>query len=189
MPRHRSSEGDRGLTREDVGRLYVSGRAELFRLAWLTVGDTQVAEELVQEGYTRLYEHPERVRDAAKADAYVRSIVLNLARGRLSRRGRRGPLERRVARDPTGAGRPPDRDPMSGADDRAMLRHALDALSPNQRVCVVCRYWLGLTDVETAEATGMSLGTVKTHHRRALASLREHLGSDQIVTLEAEHVR
>lgn len=86
----RTRDDDQGLTREDVGRLYVSGRDDLFRLAWLAVDDAAVAEDLVQEAYTRLYEHPERVRDVAKVDAYVRSIVLNLARSRFTRRARRG---------------------------------------------------------------------------------------------------
>lgn len=184
----RTRDDDQGLTREDVGRLYVSGRDDLFRLAWLAVDDAAVAEDLVQEAYTRLYEHPERVRDVAKVDAYVRSIVLNLARSRFTRRARRGHLDLRIASDPTGAGRVPEVDPMRAADDRSVLADALDALSPNQRVCVVCRYWLGLTDAETAEATGLSLGTVKTHLRRARGALRRNLTESQLPTLETDHV-
>ncbi|HET8929624.1 MAG TPA: RNA polymerase sigma factor [Acidimicrobiales bacterium] len=176
------------LTRADVGLLYVTGRDDLFRLAWLTAGDAAVAEDLVQEAYTRLFEHPERVHDADRADAYVRSIVLNLARTRFAQRSRRGLVDLRIAHDPTQAARPPDVDPMGGADDRTVVAAALEHLSPNQRVCVVARYWLGLSDTEIAEATGLSLGTAKTHLRRALTSLRRHFADEAVLTLEADHV-
>lgn len=185
--RKKPTEG--ALTQEDVGRLYVVGRADLFRLAWLAVGDAHVAEEFVQEAYTRLWAHPEQVRDVRKVDAYLRSIVLNLARSRSTSRTRRGRLDVRVAHDRTGAGRVADSDPMRGADDRAAIADALDALSRNQRICVVCRYWLGLTDTETAQATGMATGTVKTHLRRALTTLRKTLTDTEVATLEANHAR
>ncbi len=183
---HRRADSDGAVTREEVGRLYVAGRDDLFRLAWLTVGDAQVAEDLVQEAYTRLYEHPERVRDAGRVEAYVRSIVLNLARTRFTRRSRRGRLDLRIAHDPTGQARAPDTDPMRSVDDRAIVAAALDELSPNQRSCVVARYWLGLSDAEIAEATGLALGTTKTHLRRGLATLRNHLDDASVLTLEAD---
>lgn len=169
-------------------RLYAGGRADLFRLAWLVVGDAGVAEDLVQEAYTRLWTHPERVQDATRVEAYVRSIVLNLARTRFSTRARRRHVDTRLHGDPTGAGKLPDTDPMRGADDRAVLRDALDALSTKQRACVVCRYWLGLTDAEVALATGMALGTVKTHLRRALSRLRADLDHPSLNPLEDVHV-
>jgi len=187
MDENRAAAKPGGLTREDVGRLFVAGRDDLFRLVWLVTGDAEVAEDLVQEAYTRLYEHPERVRDVDRVDAYVRSIVLNLARTRFARRARRGRHDLRIAHDPTGAGRRPESDPMRAADDRSVLSGALDALTPKQRICVVCRYWLGLTDAEIAAATGLSLGTVKTHLRRALTSLRSRVADAPTPTLEADH--
>lgn len=188
MRSSRKRPDDGALTRSDVGRLYIAGRDDLFRLAWLAVGDAHVAEEFVQEAYTRLYERPERVRDATKVDAYVRSIVLNLARSRFAKRSRRSHLDIRIRHDRTAAAHQPDSDPMRAADDRSLIAGALDSLSPNQRICVVCRYWLGLTDTETADATGMAVGTVKTHLRRALASLRKELSDQHGRTLEAQHV-
>jgi hypothetical protein len=65
-----------GLTREEVERRYVTGRDDLFRLAWLVVGDAGLAEDLVQEAYARLLVRPEQVREPERVDAYLRSIVL-----------------------------------------------------------------------------------------------------------------
>lgn len=169
------STGAGGLTPQVVERCYVTGRDDLFRFAWLVVGDAGVAEDLVQEAYARLLARPDQVREPARVDAYLRSIVLNLARSRWTTRTRRRRLDDHNHADPTGAARLPDTDPMRGADDRELLRVALAGLTTNQRACVVCRYWLGLTDAQTAESTGMALGTVKTHLRRALTTLRADL--------------
>jgi RNA polymerase sigma-70 factor (sigma-E family) len=177
-----------GLTREEVERRYVTGRDDLFRLAWLVVGDAGLAEDLVQEAYARLLVRPEQVREPERVDAYLRSIVLNLARTRWSRTTRRRRIDDRVHADPTGSARRPDADPMRGADDRELLRAALAELTTNQRACIVCRYWLGLTDAQTAESTGLSLGTVKTHLRRALSALRTDLVPPVAPTPEETHV-
>lgn len=189
MDKRRASDDERGLSRAVAARCYETGRDAMFRLAWLVLGDAYSAEEIVQEAYTRLWEHPERVLAPDRVDAYVRSIVLNLARSRHTTRVRRGRLSLRVVNDPTGAGRTADHDPMAGVDNREFMSNALDALSPNQRICVVCRYWLGLTDNEVAEATGFAVGTVKTHLRRALTTLRKTLSDTEVATLEANHAR
>ncbi len=177
-----------GLTRADVEALYEAGRTDLFRLVGLVTGDAHLAEEVVQEAYARLWANPSRVRDPSRVDAYVRTIALNLVRSRFSTAVRRRSIDDRLAGDPTGPSRLPDPDPMRGADDRALLRAGLDDLTVNQRTCVVCRYWLGLTDEEIAEATGLAAGTVKTHLRRALAKLRRELNRPTPATREDAHV-
>src|SRR5688572_14032196 len=64
---------------EDEGQLPV-------RLARLFVDDRKAAEDLVQEAFIRLPRSAHRIQDSAKAAAYLRSIVLNLARDH-NRRG------------------------------------------------------------------------------------------------------
>ena len=58
----------------------------------------------------------------------------------------------------------------------ATLNAALAGLPAVQRQLVALAYFRGLSHSEIAEHTGMPLGTVKTHVRRALAVLRETLG-------------
>ena len=57
--------------------------------------------------------------------------------------------------------------------DRVALRQALARLAPRQRAVVVLRYFDDLTERETAALLGVSVGTVKSQARDALARLRE----------------
>jgi RNA polymerase sigma factor (sigma-70 family) len=59
---------------------------------------------------------------------------------------------------------------------RVALAAALAALPRRQRQIVALRHIAGLSEVETASTLGLSLGTVKTHTRRGLESLRRRLG-------------
>jgi RNA polymerase sigma factor (sigma-70 family) len=49
------------------------------------------------------------------------------------------------------------------------------ALPPRQRAAVALRYYEDLTEAQTAEILGCSVGTVKSQVHRALATLRTKL--------------
>jgi RNA polymerase sigma factor (sigma-70 family) len=57
-------------------------------------------------------------------------------------------------------------------DEQLVLRQALARLAPRQRAVVVLRYFDDLTEAQTAGVLGISLGTVKSQSRDALARLR-----------------
>ena len=57
---------------------------------------------------------------------------------------------------------------------------ALTTLAPRRRACVVLRYYLDLTETETAAAMGISIGTVKSQTHKALAQLREQLDNPEL---------
>jgi RNA polymerase sigma factor (sigma-70 family) len=79
-----------GATEDDIDllvrRLFTEHAASLVRMARLFVDDRNAAEDLVQEAFIRLARHAHRIEDPTKSAAYLRSIVLNLARDH-NRRG------------------------------------------------------------------------------------------------------
>jgi RNA polymerase sigma-70 factor (sigma-E family) len=142
--------------------------AGLRRAAYLLTGNWHDAEDVVQAAFVRLYSVWHRVRPDT-VDAYVRRVLANVFLS--SRRGQPG-RERPV----------PDVPDMPVAETypevRLDLRQALAALTPSQRAVVVLRYWMGMSVAETAEALGISAGTVKSQTHRAVLTMRPHLIDD-----------
>lgn len=146
---------------------FVRGSAtRLLRTAVLLAGDRGAGEDLLQETYERIYVHWPRIRDGAP-EAYARKTLTNLATNRWRTRLRR-PLEVALADDHHQS--EPD------GSERHAVRHelltALRALPPRQRASIVLRYFDDLTEVQTAELLGCSVGTVKSQTSRALDRLR-----------------
>ena len=102
--------------------------------------------------------------------AYVRTIVV---REFLTQRRRRWHGERPTEELPEQA----DTGPGPDLETSLTLADAVRALPPQQRAVVVLRYFHDLTEADTARTLGLAVGTVKSHHSRALAALRvsEHL--------------
>jgi RNA polymerase sigma factor (sigma-70 family) len=154
-----------------VVRLYRDEAASLVRLARLFVDDRNAAEDLVQEAFIRLARAASRIEDERKAAAYLRSIVLNLARDH-NRRGlvslrHHLPFEERTA----------------GADDDLDLREdqrevidALRELPRQQRNCVALRHLEDFGIAEIAATLAISENSVKTHLKRGMAALAAQLG-------------
>jgi RNA polymerase sigma-70 factor (sigma-E family) len=145
---------------------FMQGRwKQLVRLGYGLTGDQQLAEDLAQTALARAYAAWPRVRRTGNPDAYVRRIMLNANYGRFRKR--------RVAERLTDS--VPDRaglDATRQHDDRSALLAALAALPSGQRAAVVLRYWLDMTETETAAAMGCSVGNVKSQASRALTKLR-----------------
>jgi RNA polymerase sigma factor (sigma-70 family) len=62
------------------------------------------------------------------------------------------------------------------AEQRRRLLDAVEALREDDRLVISCRYFLELSEEETAAALGIARGTVKSRLSRALERLRAHLG-------------
>jgi len=146
--------------REALALLYERHYAELVRLAFAMTSDWGLAEELAQEAFVRVWRSWGNIRDQESAPAYLRTTVVNLARRSL----RRKLQERRAwssARDPRSA------DPGESVD----LLRALACLPSRKRACVVLRFYLDLSEADTAAVLGVSVGTVKSQTAKALRRL------------------
>ncbi|MEV6412147.1 SigE family RNA polymerase sigma factor [Kribbella sp. NPDC051718] len=163
-----------GVPREDADGLVVAlFRAEGARLVQLArwfVDDRTAAEDLVQEAFLRLARDQHRIADPDRAAAYLRSIVINLARDH----NRRGLVSLRH--------RPPAEPDDRSAEDHAAVGEsrreviaALRGLPRRQRDCVVLRYYVELSVGAIAETLGLSPNSVKTHLQRGLRALKAEL--------------
>lgn len=155
-----------------VARLFNSEAAGLVRLARFFTDDRDAAEDLVQEAFIRLSRSLHRIDDPDRVTAYLRSIVLNLARDH-NRRGLVSLRHRmRMSPDATVAGS--DEQWEIGEDQRRVVE-ALRTLAVGQRNCLVLRYYLDLSNPEIAETLGVSVNTVKTQIQRGMAALQRAL--------------
>jgi RNA polymerase sigma-70 factor (sigma-E family) len=139
----------------------------MVRLAYGLTGDQGHAEDVAQAAFARAYASWPRVSRAGDPDAYVRQIVVNENRNRFRKHR---VTERLTDSPPEGA----TADVMREHDDRSVLIGALQRLGPRQRAVIVLRYWMDLTEVETAASLNCSVGTVKSQASRALATLRQN---------------
>jgi RNA polymerase sigma-70 factor (sigma-E family) len=150
---------------------FVAARsASLFRTAFLVIGDHQLAQDLVQESLVRVYVAWPRLRDASKAEAYTRRVIVTTA---ISWRRRRSFHERPAEHLGEAAG--PDVSEAIDANDE--LWAELRRLPPRQRAAVVLRFCEDLSEAQTAELMDCSVGTVKRQVFVALGKMRDHLGA------------
>lgn len=141
----------------------------LLRLAYLLTGDQSSAEDLLQTALEKAYRRWRHIGGLENPEAYLRQMLVYGAtdRWRRLRRSTQEILSRPIASD---VGRD-----FAQVDDRDQLMRALRGLPKRQRAVIVLRYWEGLSESETADSLGCSVGTVKSHASRGMARLREEL--------------
>lgn len=139
---------------------YVEGRRPaLVRTAYLLCGDAHLAEDLVQQALVKAVGHWKRIGE--NPEPWLRKVIVNdHISGWRRHRGRERLTDVVPDRAADAAGRDLD------------LATALALLAPRQRAVVVLRYYEDLTEHETARVLGVSVGTVKSQHRDAIARLR-----------------
>ena len=150
---------------ERLGEWFAADYENLLRFAYLLTGNRAGAEDLVHEAFVRLYRAERHVEESGFVP-YARRTIVNLQRSAF----RRMRIERR-ALAAHGVERPSD--PPAPAPH---VWTAILGLPRQQRVCVVLRYYEGMTDQEIASTLGVGHGTVKKAMHRAMTALRAELG-------------
>lgn len=153
---------------------FVAARYEaLARSAYLLTGDRGLAEDAVQSALVATLRIWDRI---DTPDAYVRTVLVRLI-GRSARRRWRGELP---------SARLVELDEGAEVDLAAVvdLRAALARLPLAQRAVLVLRFFDDLSEKQTADVLGCTVGTVKSRTSRALAALRKSqvLADDPEVT-------
>lgn len=130
------------------------------RRASLLVGSPELANDLVQEAFVRVYERWDAIDDPGP---YLNRVVLNLCRDQARQRPRHLRMLSRLGST------------SQSRESREILTDVLAGLPFNQRAAIVLRFWGGLTTNEIAVELSCSPGSVGPWIQRALDKLRKEL--------------
>jgi RNA polymerase sigma-70 factor, ECF subfamily len=167
----RAPEGEDGMR-----TLYRTYASELYGFAVNALGDRQLAEEVVQDVFTRVWRHADSF-DPSRAS--FRTWLYGIARNAIIDVKRRGAVRPSIATEPA------DLDDAPGDDllERALLTWqvtaALERLTAEHRQVIRLAHFQGMRLREIADLTGVPLGTVKSRVSYALRNMRlalEELG-------------
>ncbi len=149
----------------DRAHLFAAHRLELVRLAVMWLGDSESAEDVVQDVFAAL----DTSRIANDALGYLRVAVANRARSQIRRRivARRW-LERQSLPETA------DQSPPTLTDHDIVV--AIRALPARQRDVVILRYFLDWSVERTADVLGIHADAVRSSAYKALHTLRTRIG-------------
>jgi RNA polymerase sigma-70 factor (ECF subfamily) len=145
-----------------------------FRLAYFIAGQREDAEDACQEAFLRAYRSLHRFRADAPFKNWILKIVANEAHDRRSAAKRGGDhvqlLPHDLISEPDGvAGK------ALATEARRQLLAAWSVLAEQDRVVIACRYFLDLSERDTAELLSVPDGTIKSRLHRALGRLKLNL--------------
>lgn len=141
----------------------------LLRFGRALTGDDHAAADLVQDALERTCVKWQRIR-STDPEGYVRAVMVN----------RNVSLWRKLRRERVTAS-PPDVAFVDHHPDPQLLA-ALRRLAPRQRAVIALRYYEDLTEVQTAQVLGCSVGTVKRQASDAMNHLRRLLDQDEVTS-------
>jgi RNA polymerase sigma-70 factor (ECF subfamily) len=163
----RAHQGDEHAWTE----LIASHQEAVFRLAYLMVRDAAEADDLAQETFIRAYHALSRFDTTRPVRPWLLSITVNLVRNQRRAWGRYLHAIRRWWQQ-----MPPAKslETLTHAQLEAdALGQALQRLNAPDREVIALRFFLELSEQETADVLGIARGTVKSRQHRALERLRQ----------------
>jgi len=159
---------------ESLVRAY---QENVFRLAYLFLGDADEAEDVAQETFLRAYQALESYDTARPLRPWLLSITANLSRNRRRSLGRYlNSLKRLVYSEPTTESTIEEQSHQRLQSQR--LWSAIRRLEPVDQQVIYLRYFLDLPVKETAEVMGVATGTVKSRLNRSMERLRKVISAD-----------
>lgn len=152
--------------RREFAEFYAASRDDCLRIVLISVGNRQLAEDLVAEAFTKAWMSWRKVRALELPRAWVIRAALNAHVSWWRRHRREVALD---GHDGTAASQDPALD--------SALAAALRRRPARQREVIVLRLLLDLDTATTARILGLPEGTVASHLHRGLAALRREVPS------------
>jgi RNA polymerase sigma-70 factor (ECF subfamily) len=159
---------------ESLAQFYDATVGRVYGLALRVTSRSDAAEEVTADVYMQVWNQAERF-DQSRGS--VLAWLLTICRSRAIDYLRRRDEAESWADppEPEGSAGQDPQDLLVAMESGRAVSEALQILLPLQRQLVSLAFFRGLTHEEIAEHVQLPLGTVKTHIRKALASLRKHL--------------
>jgi RNA polymerase sigma-70 factor (ECF subfamily) len=165
----RASAGDRAAAR----LLYDRHAGRVYRLAYRMCGDRDLASDLTQDVFVRVFRQLAQFRGEAAFTTWLHRVAVTTCLNTLRKvkrfRSREVEIDHAADRGAAEA----DRDPVL----HAALATAIEALPEGLRVALVMHAIEGYTHGEIAAALGIAEGTSKSRVFEARAKLREKLAN------------
>lgn len=154
-----------------IRQLYERRHVDMVRFAAFLTGDVDGAEDVAHEAFAKVFDAWDRVDDHERLDAYLKATVVNLVRdGHRKRQTAERSHERHLS---------VVRSAEEHVIDELGRQRTLDAVAVlplRQRACVVMRHWMRMSESEIATTLDLSVGSVRTHVKRGMQSLKKSLG-------------
>lgn len=152
--------------REAFARLYGLTRGAVYALALSLLRDAHEAQDVAQDVFVKVWENAPAYRSQGAPMAWLLTVARNLALTRLRQSGRQ------VALDEEAWNAIPAADPAVPAEDRQVLRAALDSLSDGERRIILLHAVTGLRHREIAQLLELPLSTVLSKYHRGLKKMK-----------------
>jgi RNA polymerase sigma-70 factor (ECF subfamily) len=145
--------------------------------------DAGEAENVAQDAFVKAYRSLAEFRGGSSFETWVLRIAVNACRDRLKRKRlvlyfHQRPASEEPEHDPIAAVPSPDPSPerlLESREIKAMLRRAIDGLSPRQRIVFALKHFEERSIPEIADLLDLDCGTVKSHLFRAAQKVRARL--------------
>ncbi len=174
----RRAQQDDATAWEQIVRQY---QQPVFRLAYLVLGDAAEAEEAAQEAFVRAYLSLDGFDQERPLRPWLLQITRNVARNRRRSLGRYwANLRRWWQQQPV----PVESERHHERANAALLWQAVRRLKPAWQEVIYLRYFLELSEAETAATLDIAPGTVKSRHHRALAALKDVIEHEFVELIE-----
>jgi RNA polymerase sigma-70 factor (ECF subfamily) len=173
---------------EALGDLYDRYRTQVFRTALAITRNRETAEDILQEVFLKLHRYAERIDTSLSLAPWLYRVTANLCYTHISRQKRwlsalEDAIENVVA--------PPSRTCPERHCERdelqSVIQHAIDLLSPNQKIVIVLHYLGDLSLKEIAAILEVPEGTVKSRLYYGRENLRRKLSSSRVLLPEVSY--
>ncbi len=169
-----SHEGDPLSWQDEATQLLTERYSALVGYARLVCSDPAEAEDAVQEAMISVFGRPRTFPNLRAAEGYVKRAIVTRTIDRARSRKREATPEVLAHEVDTAPG------PEQRAVDKISVAAALATLSPRERACIVLRYVEQLSTAETAQALGLSAGSVKRYVHDGAKKLSAVLGVEAL---------